>query len=109
MTRWNLSAAGTPDETSAACTASRTPCLNSRDLGLRSVRVTSGMSHSPFGWLPECADASASDQPADDTEVGRQDARQPYGPTQKQQSERKCCTPEQRAPGTERERCCTQC
>src|SRR3984885_3385158 len=42
-TRWNLSAAGTPDDTSAACTASSTATLNSTGLGLRTVSVTSGM------------------------------------------------------------------
>src|SRR4051794_7318062 len=48
MTRWNLSACGTPDETSAACTASSTPALNSRDLGLRTVRVISGIVELPY-------------------------------------------------------------
>lgn len=43
MTRWNLSVAGTPEEMSAAWTASSTVDLNALDFGLRTVRVTSGM------------------------------------------------------------------
>src|SRR5262245_29674611 len=54
MTRWNLSATGTPDDTSAACTASSTRVLNSRVFGLRTVTVTRGMAtpekNGPRGW-----------------------------------------------------------
>ena len=43
MTLWNLSAGGTPDETSALWTASSTVDLKAVDFGLRTVSVTSGM------------------------------------------------------------------
>src|SRR2546428_5728843 len=43
MTRWNLSVAGTPEETSAACTASSTVVLNALGFGLRTVIVTRGI------------------------------------------------------------------
>src|SRR4030095_4806865 len=48
-TRWNLSFSGTPEATSARCTAPSTADLNSDDLPLRTVNVTSGIA------APSCA------------------------------------------------------
>ena len=51
-TRWKRSVSGTPEATSAACAAASTADLNSPDLPLRNVTVTSGMESPPINFRP---------------------------------------------------------